>query len=464
MASMADLTVAEAARALRDGGLTAVSLAEDAIARQEKFGKTIGSYTQFLADEARRAAKAADAAFAVGADLGPLQGIPVSVKDLFGMEGLPIYAGSAKELPAKFRAEGPLVRGLRKQLAVIVGRTHTSEFAYGEYGYGTNSQRGTPRNPWDPVNVRPPGGSSSGAATSLCDGTALVGIGSDTTGSVREPACLTGNVGLKTTHGRWSLDGIVPCSPTLDTPGPLARTVEDVGLAFAALDPSCDAKGLARAMASSDVAGLRIGVAEDHYWSEGTPSVVDGVKRALDELARAGARLVPMKLPEARKAQTVFDDGDPCAVELYAFLSSELPEWIETLTPPLKAKVVAGGRMAASDYFRRWRLAASQTKAFEARWAEVDVFAMPTISITPPTNDALRKKSDPNEMRNTSWVNLLRLCAVSMPVALDVAGMPVGLQLAAPTMGEERLLAIAAACERTLGTSRQRLGVPPMCR
>ncbi len=464
MPSMADLTVADAARALRDGKVTATALAEDAIARQEKFGKTIGSYMQFLPAEARRAAKAADAAFAAGADLGPLQGIPVSVKDLFAMEGLPIYAGSAKELPEKFRAEGPLVRRLRQQLAVIVGRTHTSEFAYGEYGYGTNSQHHTPRNPWDPVHVRPPGGSSSGAATSLCEGTALVGIGSDTTGSVREPACLTGNVGLKITHGRWSLDGIVPCSPTLDTPGPLARTVGDCGLAFAGLDPSCDGKALGRAMASSDVAGLRIGVAEDHYWDDSTPSVAEGVKRALDELARAGARLIPMKLPEARKAQTVFDDGDPCTVELYAFLSSELPSWIETLRPSLKTKVLAGGKMAAADYYRRWHLARSMTKAFEPRWAEVDVFAMPTISITPPTVEELKKKPDPNESRNTSMVNLLRLCAVSMPVGLDVAGMPIGLQLAAPTMGEERLLAIAAACERVLGTSRQRLGVPPMCR
>lgn len=464
MSGMADLTVAEAAKALRDGSLTAAALAEDAIARQAKFGKTIGSYMQFLPDEARRAAKAADAAFVVGADLGPLQGIPVSVKDLFGMEGLPIHAGSAKELPAKFRAEGPVVRALRQQLAVIVGRTHTSEFAYGEYGYGTNSQHHTPRNPWDPVNVRPPGGSSSGAATSLCEGTALVGIGSDTTGSVREPACLTGNVGLKITHGRWSLDGIVPCSPTLDTPGPLARTVGDCGLAFAALDPSCDGKALARAMASSDAAGLRIGVAEDHYWRDSTPSVVEGVNRALDDLARAGARLIPMKLPEAREAQTVFDDGDPCTVELYAFLSSELPSWIDTLRPSLKTKVLAGGKMTASDYYRRWHLARNLTKAFEARWAEVDVFAMPTISITPPTVEELKKKSDLNESRNTSMVNLLRLCAVSMPVGLDVAGMPIGLQLAAPTMGEERLLAIAAACERVLGTSRQRLGVPPMCR
>lgn len=464
MPGMADLTVAEAGRALRDGKVTAVELAEEAIARQEKFAKSIATYETFLPEEARRAAKAADAAFSIGADLGPLQGIPVSVKDLFGMEGQPIYAGSAKELPEKFRAEGPLVKALRKQLAVIVGRTHTSEFAYGEYGYGTNSQRGTPRNPWDPVNIRPPGGSSSGAATSLCEGTALVGIGSDTTGSVREPACLTGNVGLKITHGRWSLDGIVPCSPTLDTPGPLARTVGDCGLAFAGLDPTCDGKALACAMEASSVAGLRIGVAEDYYWSDSTPSVVEGVKRALDELAKVGARLIPMKLPEARKAQTVFDDGDPCTVELYAFLSSELPAWIDTLRPSLKTKVVAGGKMAAPDYFRRWRLAAEQEKAFHARWAEVDVFAMPTISITPPTVESLKKKSDPNESRNTSMVNLLRLCAVSMPVGLDVEGMPIGLQLAAPTMGEERLLAAAAACERVLGTSRQRLGVPPMCK
>ena len=466
MPVIADLTLWDIAQRLRAGTLSAVALAESAIERHARFGTALGAHKMFLGDAARRAAAAADGAFAAGGDLGPLHGIPVTVKDLFGMREHPIFAGSPRELPERFRAEGPIVAALRRQMAVITGRTHTTEFAYGEFGYGTNTHWGTPRNPWDAQRHRVPGGSSSGAAVSLWEGTSLLALGSDTTGSVREPASLTATVGLKITHGRWSLDGIVPCSPSLDTPGPLARTVADIAYGFAALDPYGDMARMKSALDDAELSGVRIGVAEDHYWSQGTPSVIAGVKRALDELGRAGARFKPVALPEAREAQTIFDGGDPCAAELYAFLSNELPDWLGLLNRTLRPQIEAGGRMTAADYLRRWRLAARMAKLFGARWQGIDVIALPSQVTTPPVVDDLvaspDKRGDPNELRNSNWASLLGLCAISIPVALDDSGMPVGLQLVAPPMGEERLLAIACACERTLGTARRRLGTPPM--
>ena len=140
---------------------------------------------------------------------------------------------------------------------------------------------------------------------------------------------------------------------------------------------------------------------------------------------------------------------------------------LDLLNPALKPQVQAGGRMLASDYIRRWKLAADTARTFKARWDHVDVIALPTQSNTPPTIAELAsggdRRGDANEMRNTDWVSLLRLCAISMPAALDDAGIPVGLQLVAPAMAEERLIAMATACERVLGTARQRIGRPPLC-
>ena len=156
------------------------------------------------------AAKEADNIYESGRESAPLQGIPVSVKDIFGHPDFPIFAGSFGELPSKWRRAGPIVQSLRKQSGVFLGKTHTVEFAYG--GLGVNSHWGTPRNPWSPDAYRVPGGSSSGAGISICQGTAFLALGTDTEGSVRIPASCTGVVGLKTSFGLWSTEGIIPLS------------------------------------------------------------------------------------------------------------------------------------------------------------------------------------------------------------------------------------------------------------
>src|SRR5215472_14307199 len=226
MADLISRPLAEIASALRRKRGTVQELVEQAIARHDQFGERLHAYLQWTPQHARAAAAAADAAFAAGAVAGPLQGIPVSIKDLFAAEGFACFAGSSRRLPADpWERDGPLVATLRRQLGVIAGKTHMVEFAFG--GTGLNSHHGAPYNPWDAATHRSPGGSSSGAGVSLLEGSAFLALGSDTAGSVRIPASMTGTVGLKVTIGRWPPEGVVPLSHTFDTPGLLARSVSD---------------------------------------------------------------------------------------------------------------------------------------------------------------------------------------------------------------------------------------------
>ena len=210
MADALSLPMAEIVVLLGEGKLKARALAEEAIANHERFGAKLMAYSQWAPEHARKCADAADAAFAVGSRAGSLQGIPTSIKDLFGFAGFPTYAGSPKRLPPKFEIDGPVVANLRRQLATVMGKTHMVEFAFGPTGH--NAHYGSPHNPWDATAHREPGGSSSGAGVSLCEGSALLAFGTDTAASVRLPAAMTGNAGLKFTKDRWSTEGIVPLS------------------------------------------------------------------------------------------------------------------------------------------------------------------------------------------------------------------------------------------------------------
>ena len=205
----------EVARDLREKRVTARELIEAVIARHERFGERLHAYSLWAPEQARAVAAAADAAFSAEVTVGPLQGLPVSIKDLFAASGYSCFAGSSRRLPSDpWEQDGPLVATLRRQLGVITGKTHMVEFAFG--GTGHNSHWGAPYNPWDATAHRAPGGSSSGAGVSLLEGSALLAFGSDTAGSVRIPACMTGTVGLKVTLGRWPADGVVPLSPTFE--------------------------------------------------------------------------------------------------------------------------------------------------------------------------------------------------------------------------------------------------------
>ena len=319
MGDALSLPMAEIATLLGEGKLKARALAEEAIANHERFGESLMAYSQWAPDHARKCADAADAAFAVGARAGSLQGIPTSIKDLFAVAGFATCAGSPKRLPAKFETEGPLVASLRRQLATVTGKTHMVEFAFG--GTGHNAHYGSPRNPWDATVHRSPGGSSSGAGVSLCERSALLAFGTDTAASVRLPAAMTGNAGLKLTKDRWSSEGIVPLSFTFDTPGILARSMADAGFGFAALDPGLGDGFAFLRRVPAGVDGIRIGVADTWFW-DGCENGIDEIARsAIAALARAGAVVKEKPLPEAREAFAVFSEGGVSAIELRAFLN-----------------------------------------------------------------------------------------------------------------------------------------------
>ena len=323
----------EVARDLREKRVTARELIEAAIARHERFGERLHAYSLWAPEQARAVAAAADAAFSAGVTVGPLQGLPISIKDLFAASGYPCFAGSSRRLPSDpWEQDGPLVATLRRQLGVITGKTHMVEFAFG--GTGHNSHWGAPYNPWDAAVHRAPGGSSSGAGVSLLEGSALLAFGSDTAGSVRIPACMTGTVGLKVTLGRWPADGVVPLSPTFDTPGLLARSVCDVAYGFAALDPAgIDPVGFIALAGTRDLAGVRIGVGDPFLWRDCDPGIAETAHEAVNALARAGAVTREFTLPEAEAAYTLFLQGSLSAIELRSFLDRELPDWLAQLDP-----------------------------------------------------------------------------------------------------------------------------------
>jgi aspartyl-tRNA(Asn)/glutamyl-tRNA(Gln) amidotransferase subunit A len=459
--------LSEIARALREREITSRELIEAAIARHGQFGERLHAYSQWTPDRARESAKAADAAFAAGATVGPLQGIPIAIKDLFAAEGFPCFAGSTRRLPADpWEKDGPLIASLRRQLGIITGKTHMVEFAFG--GTGLNSHWGAPYNPWDALAHRSPGGSSSGAGVSLLEGSALLALGSDTAGSVRIPACMTGNVGLKVTLGRWSTEGVVPLSGTFDTPGLLARSVADVAYGFAALDPALgNAERFIAKSSTLTLDGIRIAVDDPFLWSDCDAGIVEAVKDAIDTLSREGAVLRAMTLPEAPEAYAVFLEGGVSAIELRSFLDQELPDWLEQLDPIIAPAVRDAESLSARVYLARLARLKELARRAVPRFDGIDVIASPTLCITPPLLSEIgdpRSYLDTNRriVRNTVAVNYLGLCGITMPVVLDSAGMPVGLQFIAPAGSEERLLAIGLAAERALGCSVERLGTPPL--
>ena len=457
-------SIQQSAARVRLGQVKARQLVDDAIRRHET--SDLGAYIVFDADGARAQADAIDAAVSRGGDPGPLAGITVSVKDLYGVEGLPIRAGTKRELPPRWQREGFLVRSLRQLGAVIVGKTHTVELAFG--GVGLNPNTGTPVNPWDAAEHRVPGGSSSGAGVSLWEGSAMLALGSDTGGSVRIPAAATGVVGHRHTTGRWPTTGVVPLSTTLDTVGLLTHTAKDSRFVFTAVDR------LARQTTSSahketpSVIGLRIAIPRSHLWSGATPDIASTVHSALAELEQAGAHLVEVDALELDEAGERYLAGELVQPERFESLERDLPGWTAILDPTVGKRLESARDVSAVDYVAvlrlRHRLSASLHARLDAR--RIDLIATPTLPITPPPVSALSQLDvyravNRDMLSGTGPASMLDMCAVSLPAGLDGHGMPVGLQLIGRTGTDHALLDHAVAVESVLGTNLERLGVPP---
>lgn len=473
--------LAEIARALRAGETTARALLDIAGARRQRRSPPLDAWC-WIDDAAEAAAAEADRRLrGEGPPPGPLCGLPVSVKDLYGVRGQPNWAGTARPLPERWSREGWLVSELRRQGAVFVGRTTTVELAYG--AVGTNPHHGTPRNPHDARVHRIPGGSSAGAGVSLVEGSALIALGTDTGGSIRIPASLTGTVGLKTTEGRWPTDGVVPLSSTFDTVGALTRSVADAAFFFAAVDPDMRARSAGdgasspaaaalfaagAAAAGAPAAGdapagqppLRVGRPVAALLDRVDPAIAAVCETALAQLDAAGvARPVGVDGALLDEAESLYMEGSIVAAECGRLLADDLPEWAELLDPRVAARLRDAPSLSAPRYLADRRRQAALARAARSLFAGVDLLVWPT-HLDPPAAVAElgdlerylrvnRRLLSPNCV-----VNVLGLCALTLPVGRDAGGMPVGMQLVAPAGADLRLLQAALRIERSLAAAR----------
>ncbi len=433
---------------LRRGETTAVATVEACLTRIELLNPALLAFEHVAAEQALSAAREIDSLISLGIDLGSVMGVPVALKDLFAVDGMPMTAGSAVDVTDLVGAEGSFVKQLRRCGCIILGTCKTVEFARG--ASGVNRVRGTPRNPWDAAIPRVPGGSSSGSAVALSAGMCGFTIGTDTGGSVRGPAALCGAFGLKTTHGLWATDGLYPNAPSFDTIGPITRTAADAALVFEALSGQPVPE-------SPPIDRLRIGKPVDHFYDELDPGVADCMSAALEALASAGATIEEITIPEAQERQAFVDKI--CTVEFIANLGRErFQAESERLDPLTVARARPGLDVQATEYVEMVLRHQRRRRQYARRIAGFDAWITPTCRV--PASDLATAMNSLNDtMRveaqlgiNTHLVSYFGLCATTSPIqALGAATLPVGLQTICAGGRDETCLAIAVAFENLFG-------------
>lgn len=389
--------------------------------------------------KALEAAAEMDRQLAGGIDLGPLMGAPVGIKDIMYVNGMPTGFGSNADLSDLLHCEGGVVAKLKSAGVIILGKTKTVEFALG--ATGVNESRGTPWNPVDRSTHRMPGGSSSGSAVATSAALVAFALGTDTGGSIRNPACMTGIVGQKTSVGLWPLEGIFSLSTTLDSVGPLCRTVADAALIHTVITGEL-------VTVQEGVEGLRLGIVEDLFFDDLDDAVAEDFARVCSLLESRGAIRVPLRFPEAYERTQLF--SAIVAAELISYLTPErylaIRDGVDSVT---ESRATPGLNVCAHEYLtaqkRRQVLISKALKTFE----EVDVWLSPTCPVLPlpvgEFSDSYIHQKALLASRNTQPGNLLDMCSVSLPMHEN--GLPTGLQISMPLNRDADLLAISAAIE-----------------
>lgn len=396
------------------------------------------------AEAARAAADASDIRMRAGRALGPLDGVIVSIKDLFDVAGEVTRAGS-KVLLAEGTvavADAPAVVRLRAAGAVIVAKTNMTEFAFS--GVGLNPHFGTPGNPHDRSRI--PGGSTSGGAVAVVDGMCDIAIGSDTGGSTRIPAALCGIVGWKPSKQRVPTDGAFPLSHTLDSIGPMARTVADCVRADAVM-----AGETWQDLAPTPLKGLRVALARGLPFADLDDTVETWISSAINQIGKAGADVFELPIPLLDAMMAINARGGFAPAEAYTLHRERLQARGGGIDPNVRMRIERGSRITAADYAAMIQERSGLVRAMDARLADLDVLMMPTTAICAPkflevsTPEGFSQKNM-LLLRNPSIANFFNLCAISLPI--PKTDLQVGLMLVARNGQDRRLFNIAAALEQ----------------
>jgi len=442
-------TVAALASALRAGKTSSRELVEQALARiADPAGEGARAFMKVYAESARADADHSDRLRKAGVARSLVDGLPVSVKDLFDVAGDVTRAGSkvlADAAPAA--ADAPAIAKLRAAGAVIVGRSNMVEFAFG--AVGTNPHYGTPKNPWDRKTGRVPGGSSSGAAVSVADGMAVMGLGTDTRGSIRQPAALCGIAGFKPTARRVSRKGAFPLSFTLDSVGPLANTIGCCATYDAILAGEPE-----DVLREQPARGLRLLLPRSSALEDLDPEVAKAFEAALAALSRAGAVIEERKVPAFDRQAEYFRNGGFAAAEAFA-IHRRLLDRAGEYDPRVAKRVALGKDIAGWELVELGLMREAYMAEIGALMAPFDAFLAPTSPCVAPAIDEASASDEAyfrwngRILRNTGLVNFLDGCAATLPCQAKGAA-PVGLMVSGVAMTDRHLLATAKAIEGVL--------------
>lgn len=430
----------------------AVSAALDAA---ERLQPTLNAFTVLLRDEAIAAARRADEAARAGQQLGPLHGVPVAVKDLYDLAGTVTSGCSRAYLstpPAT--SDAPAVAMLRRAGAIVIGKTNMHELAFG--ATTVVSCFGPANNPWDPERI--PGGSSGGSGIAVAARVVGIALGSDTGGSIRVPAALCGVSGLKVTTGLLPLDGVLPMSPGLDTPGPIASDAADLAVAFSILSGDETPPRL-----DPIRPGLRVGVAVDPFFETVDPEISSAVRVAVDVLASAGADVRDVPTPWAQKADEAWLT---IALGEFARAHAPLMDREQDLDPSIYSILFVAHRVSAEDERKARDEATAARNAFASTMADLDVLITPATPYPAPRHTDQTVVAGGVELpvhlggpsHFTRLVSTIGAPAASIPCGATASGLPVAVQIVGRAGSERLLLAVAAAFQAETGWHRR---VPP---
>ena len=428
-------------RGIAAGAIDPVDLCDAYLAAIDAHTLRDRIYARTTAERARAEAKAASARAKSGHRLSALDGVPVSWKDLYDTAGIATESGSALLKGRVPDADAEVLANATRKGLICLGKTHQTELAFSGLGY-------------NPVTASPPcvnddeavsGGSSSGAATSVAFGLAAAGIGSDTGGSVRNPSAWNDLVGLKTTHGRLSLKGVVPLAARFDTVGPLCRSVEDAAHLLAAME-----NGIAADLEHADIKGMRFAVLKTSAFENLRSAPQAGFESAVERLSKAGATIEDIDIPAVAEAMALA--GQLFAPEAYATWGEAIEQNPDAMFPPVRERFRGGKAVSAVDYIRAWQKIDSLREDYLAATAAYDAVILPTVPILPPKiadiadNEDFFASENLLALQNTRIGNLMGLTGLTLPT-----GTPsTGILFQTPPMTEEHLLRIGAGAEKAL--------------